>query len=231
MRCITFLLFILPTVVASAQAFDPESRKLETDEIADLLTPEVKEQFGIRFEVFRVYRFDDESGEYFLVLTEKTPMNVSEEIMNDSIQAFMIRKVHGKLELKWKARDFIGDNAVSEEFSIWFWTRFFEFEDYDADGFVDPILIYGTNGLNGTSDGRIKILVYYMDKKFGVRHQNGTLDFERRTTVDKGFYDLPEEIQSRVRQIMIQITEKDFGIFPRGWKEAMDAQKTAFDEN
>ncbi len=70
--------------------------------------------------------------------------------------------------------------------------------------------------MNGTSDGRIKILVYHKGKKRAIRHQNGMIDFDRNTKVDRLFYELPTEIQNRVKEIMINIMKNDQGIFPYG---------------
>ena len=78
--------------------------------------------------------------------------------------------------------------------------------DYNGDGLVDPILEYGTFGINGTSD-------------------------ERNTQVDELYYQLPTGIQNRVQKIMESITDNDHGIFPYGWQTAMKNQKLRFDEN
>ena len=103
--------------------------------------------------------------------------------------------------------------------------------DFDKDGLIDPIIIYGTSGNNGTEDGRIKILIYYKGKKHAIRHQNGSLDFERNTQVDADFYNLPISIQKHVRKVMKKMTDNNHAIFPYGWEENMDAKKTYFDEN
>ena len=81
--------------------------------------------------------------------------------------------------------------------SIWFWTKYCLFEDINKDRLIDPIFVYGTSGDNYTGDGRLKILIYYKDKKIAIRHLNGTIDFERKTKVDQSFYDLPVAIQER----------------------------------
>lgn len=51
-------------------------------------------------------------------------------------------------------------NKDEMEASIWFWTNYSGFADLDKDGLIDPILIYGTSGMNNTDDGRVKILTY-----------------------------------------------------------------------
>ena len=85
--------------------------------------------------------------------------------------------------------------------------------------------------MNEFDDGRIKILVYHHGKKRAIRHQNGVSDFERNTQVDEKYYELPVEIQHRVKNIMENITDNDHGIFPYGWQKAMANKKLEFDEN
>lgn len=134
----------------------------------------------------------------------------------DSIKAYCFQKKNKQYKLKWNLTDFIfpkGDE-VSQEYLISFWTKYFKLNDYDNDGFVGPIIVYGTFGINGTGDGRIKIWVYHNGKKRAIRQQNGTLDFEINTQVDKSFYQLPQKIQDRFQVIMKSITKDDQGIFP-----------------
>ncbi|TMU50690.1 hypothetical protein FGG15_17980 [Flagellimonas algicola] len=122
----------------------------------------------------------------------------------DSIKAFCYSFKDGSYRTQWSLKDFIlpGGNEVSEEYSISFWTKYFELKDYNGDGVVDPIMVYGTFGVNGTNDGRIKLLVYHNGIKRAIRHQNGTLDNERNTQVDEMYYLLPTGIQNRVHKIM-----------------------------
>ena len=91
-------------------------------------------------------------------------------------------------------------------------------------------MVYGTSGDNGLDDGRLKILVYFKNKKFAVRHQNGVLDFERNTRIDSAFYLLPGEIINSVTSIMKNIIDNDQAIFPNGWEKAMDGKKTYIEE-
>ena len=74
-------------------------------------------------------------------------------------------------------------------------------------------------------------MIYYKNNKYGIRHQNGTLDFQRNTQVDADFYKLPIQIQKHVKEVMEKMTENRHAILPYGYKENMDAKKTYFDEN
>ena len=104
-------------------------------------------------------------------------------------------------------------------------------EDLDDDGIVDPIIVYGTNGMYGIEDGRLKILIYLNGTKHGIRHKNSGMDFGRNTTVDKSFYALNERIQLFAKSIMSAIEDNGNAIFPAGWEDNMKKQQLYFDEN
>lgn len=139
----------------------------------------------------------------------------------------------GEFVLEWSVLDFIlaQGNPNSEEFSIWFWTKYFQLADLDKDGYIEPILIYGTSGFNETGDGRIKILVYYRGAKRAIRHQNGMLDHTRNTQVDSMFYELPMIVQEQVKKLMVTLKKDGNAIFPAGWEAAMRNKEQYFDEN
>ena len=84
--------------------------------------------------------------------------------------------------------------------------------------------------MNGTADGRIKFVVNYKGQKITIRHQNGVLDFERETQVDKAFYGLPTALQMAVKQKMELMVKNGQAIFPAGWQAAMKAGKTSIHE-
>tara|TARA_B110000027_G_C16109005_1_gene296745 strand:- start:20 stop:787 length:768 start_codon:yes stop_codon:yes gene_type:complete len=236
-RKMKITLAIFTTLFLSSIVFGQDSkvssRQLKQQEIDSIFTDSLKTKLQIEYSIYRIYQYRDKSGEHFIVMTENEFECDEKEKCFDTIKAFCYSYKDGIYNLEWNLKDFIlqKGNEVSEEYSISFWTKYFELNDYNGDGLVDPILVYGTFGMNGTSDGRIKILVYHKGKKRAIRHQNGTLDFERNTRVDEMYYQLPTEIQNRVQEIMETITENDHGIFPYGWKTAMKNQKLKFDEN
>jgi hypothetical protein len=77
---------------------------------------------------------------------------------------------------------------------------------------------------------RLKVHHYYKGQKIAIRHQNGVLDFERETQVDKGFYNLPLSLQASIKHKMELMTENDQAIFLAGWQLAMKNKKTTFNE-
>jgi hypothetical protein len=177
--------------------------------------------------------FNDKVGKHYLVLTEHKIECKERKECYDKLEAFCFLFENDEFNLEWSLKDFIlsEGNEVSEEYSISFWTKYFELDDYDKDGLIDPIMVYGTVGMNGNMDGRIKILIYQNGQKCGVRHQNGVLDHDRNTKVDADYYDLPIVIQDRVKEIMENITENNHGIFSYGWEKAMENKELKFDEN
>ncbi|WP_298505014.1 M949_RS01915 family surface polysaccharide biosynthesis protein [uncultured Maribacter sp.] len=213
------------------------SVQLSKNEIDTIFSLEVKKKHNITFRVYRAYRYEDVNGQHLLLMTENAAkkentafIKENKHVYNDSIKAYFFDLKDEQLELKRTLTDFIGTNEVSEEFSIAYWTKFFALKDYDGNGTIDPILIYGSYGNNGTDDGRIKIMVFQGTRKSGIRHQNGTLDSERNTKVDASFYELPMGIQKQVMQQMQAITANGSGIFPDGWQKDMKAKKLVMNE-
>jgi hypothetical protein len=231
----TILIFLLITLVnfGYGQNSEISSSQLTEQEIDSIFTDNLKTSLEIDFSIYRIYKYDDKGGTHFLIMTENEIECNNGQKCYDSIKAFCFSFKDDRFIQEWKLTDFIlpKGSEVSEEYSINFWTKYFELSDFDNDGFIDPIIVYGTYGMNGTSDGRIKILVYHNGKKRAIRHQNGILDFERNTQVDELYYELPIGIKKRVSQIMVNIIENEHGIFPYGWQTAMENKKLNFDEN
>lgn len=233
-RSILTLLLFCATTLVFGQTKGVSSEILSQQETAKLFTDSLNKQLGITYPICRVYKCIDKSGQFFIVLTESNDtITADKDTLHYRIKAFNFRQDKSGLIKKWEMNDFITKQATTEyiENSIWFWTKYSEFADIDNDSLIDPILIYGTSGMNYTSDGRIKILIYYKGQKFAIRHQNGTLDFERNTHVDKAFYSLPLGLQDHIKLIMKKMTDDDNAIFPYGWQTAMKAHKLYFDEN
>ena len=233
---LTLLLFFAATLVFG-QTKVVSSEILSQQATAKLFTDSLNKQLGITYPIRRVYKCIDKSGHFFIVLTESNDTTTADkDTLNYNIKAFNFRQDKNGLLKKWEINDFITHQANyldvkdAMETSIWFWTKYSEFADIDNDSLIDPIIVYGTGGMNYTGDGRIKILIYYKGQKVAIRHQNGTLDFERNTQVDESFYSLPTKLQEHVKQIMVTMTDNQHAIFPAGWQDAMKKHKLKFDE-
>ena len=56
---------------------------------------------------------------------------------------------------------------------------------------------------------------------FKIFHQNGVLDFQRVMKIDKGFYNLPEKIQNKAKEILQNVENEGIAIFPADWQTKM----------
>ena len=206
-------------------------------EFKKLFPAEVLQQIGVEFPIFRVYPFEDKDGKQYLILTEKVIKgNIQDEKSSKkSIKAFNVSFEEDKtVKIRWTITDYINEN----ESSIWFWTRYLRLKDLDNDGFVDPIVVYGTKSIYGEhfEEGRVKIITYHLGKKIVIRHQNSEMDDARHTQVDKSFYALPLSIKKKVYDIIDLLEDNGHSLFNSELKDqiknSLKIQKntTSFDK-
>lgn len=206
-------------------------------EIKKLFPAEVLQQIGVEFPIFRVYPFEDKDGKQYLILTEKvTKGNIQDEnSLKRSIKAFNVSFEEDKtVKVRWTITDYIDET----EKSIGFWTQYLNLKDLDNDGFVDPIVVYGTKSIYGDhfEEGRVKILIYHLGKKIVIRHQNSEMDDARHTQVDKSFYALPLSIKKKIYDIIDLLEDNGHSLFNSELKDqiknSLKIQKntTSFDK-
>lgn len=94
------------------------------------------------------------------------------------------------------------------ESTIWFWTSDISFKDYDGDGLIEPVIVYGTWGINGYDDGRVKIIIFYKGKKVAIRHQSSVLDGGRSTEYDAAYESLPKKLKEDLEVKMAAIAKR-----------------------
>ena len=223
------LLFLLIYNFSFGQKSNVTSKQLSKQEIDSIFTENIRKQLKIDNSIYRIYQYNDKIGKHFVIMTQNKIDCQQRKECFDSIKVFCYLFKNKTYNIEWKLNDFIVPNSY--EYSISHWTKYFSLNDYDKDGITDPIIIYGTFGMNDTGDGRIKIVIYYKGNKRAIRHQNGILDDERHTQVDKEFYELPIEIQTNVKTLMKNINKNGHGIFPYGWEKAMKSKELKIDEN
>ncbi len=227
------LLVIFLSIQAFGQNSSCSQAVLSQKETARIFTDSLKKQFNILYPISRVYKCTDKSGQFLIVLTESNDMITAKDTMHQHIQAINLSYNKNELIKKWEMNDAKNKETKDKEaeISIWFWTSYCVLQDIDKDSLIDPILVYGTKGANEYDDGRIKIIICYKGQKIALRHQNGVLDFERNTRVDKGFYSLPIKIQIKVRELMKKMTSQNRAVFPSGWERAMAKKELKISEN
>lgn len=202
-------------------------------EVKQIFTATVKQKFGITFNIYRVYRYTEKTGTFLVAFTENIAnITAKKDTLIDKIKGYCFKESNNLLEKQWEINDFIAKQANDSnvETTIQFWTQYLDFQDIDKDTIVEPILVYGTKGINDYEDGRVKILVFYKGKKVAIRHQNGVLDDERNTQIDIDFYDLPQSLQSHVKEIMNKIAINKHAIFPNNLEAEMKKRKTKIAE-
>lgn len=227
MKPIYFYLFLvlISANIFCKQAPAPSEPVLDQIAINKVFTNDLKSKLGINYPLRKGYYNKDKSGEFYILITESYDGYVDEDSLHKNLKILKIAKNDNDFVKTGEINDHI---TGEEETSIWVWSRYCAFIDVDQDGFIDPILIYGSSGGNGISDGRLKIITWYKDRKIVIRHQNSTLDDDRHTQVDKAFYNLPLSLQKKVRSMMEGLEEKTEVIFPSDWKKAMDRKKLTF---
>ncbi|HTI92848.1 MAG TPA: hypothetical protein VL727_19760 [Puia sp.] len=217
-----FLMFIFRPCILQAQQNQPSSEILSQSQVSATINDAVRKQFDINFTIIRVYKYADRQGRYYCVLTEKFDSLAKDkegkyDTLHYAIRAIDLREDSGKLRKVWE----INDHAIRDpkiegiEQSIWFWTKYIEFTDYDGDGLIEPIIVYGSNSESDPAGGRIKFIIYYKGRKVAIRHQDSDLDEGRGTQIDKEFYTLPSKLKERVKIKMLAMNKAGQAIFEK----------------
>lgn len=230
MKKLTLLLLLSFLLFQVNAQTDTTSYKILSKAATDaFFTPGLKKKNLMNFPIFRAYTYTDRNGTYYVALTESADTtNAEKDTVNHAIKAVNFKSDQSLTLKKWEINDFILPDVKNEkqESSIWFWTKYCSFNDLDHDGSADPVIVYGTFGNNGYSDGRVKIIIFYKGQKIAIRHQNSILDPGRKTQVDLTFYSLPKQVQDKVKKIMLTMSEKKHALFPSGYEEKMEKKVT-----
>ena len=198
---------------------------LSEEDVERIFDNNKKHELGIDYDIWKVYDYSDATGDYYLVLTEHR-RNLDEpeasDEYNNKIKAFNYKRNGTQLTKTFETYDFTSDN-YSEHIN--FYTRYILVEDIDADGIVEPIIVYGIHGFNGFDDSNVKILIYHKGVKIGVRITNSLFDDGRFIQVDSTFYSLPEAIKNRVIVLMDEMENNNHCLYPHVWKQDISKKK------
>lgn len=232
MKIIITLIYLFFVKTTFTQTIPANSKLVDSISVATIFTDSVKATLGISIPIYKVFEYVEKTNLHYLVLMENEYSKVDEKPLYNKIKLVDVISNNGVLKFHWAISDTLRKENKMDypELSVWIWTKYLQLTDIDGDEIVEPIVVYGTKGENGISDGRIKIIILYKSKKHAIRHQNSDQDAGRFTQVDKAFYTLPKKIQTTITQIMTQIANDGNGIFPYGWQNNMKLKKLKFDE-
>lgn len=198
MKNYLFLLFFYSALIFSQKT---ESRKLNKQEIAQ---KQIENPSG--FPIYKAYELKDKNGISNIVLCENQKVISKEDTLNTKIQANFITIENGQSRIKWTINDLLED-YIPKETTIWFWTKYCSFKDLDGDGYIDPVIVYGTR-TEYDEVRRVKIITVYKDKKYVIRAVECDLDDCRSFKKDSNWNSLPQKIKTYTDQLVIKLRKE-----------------------
>jgi len=202
-------LFLLFSFLSLQAQPDSSGATLLTDKQVQTLFPhETLKEIGVTFPIRKVYAFQDKLGKQYLIISE----NNSNPDKATSIKAFnVLLKEKTPPQVLWTITDAIDDT----EKAMWFYTRYISLTDLNNDGYIDPIVLYGSESQYGEpyEENRLKFILYYLGKKTAIRHQNSSLDDGRYTQIDRSYYKLPLALKKKIRSIVATLEEREHALF------------------
>ena len=158
------------------------------------------------FPIYKAYEYQDKSGTYELVLCENHKNISKKDTLNTKIQAICGMNDHGGFLEKWRINDLLED-YVPKETNIWFWTKYCSTKDLDGDGYVEPVIVYGTR-TEYDEIRRVKIITIYKNKKYAIRAVECDLDICRSFKKDANWNALPQKIKTYVDNLVAKIRKE-----------------------
>ncbi|TDX11506.1 M949_RS01915 family surface polysaccharide biosynthesis protein [Flavobacterium sp. S87F.05.LMB.W.Kidney.N] len=178
-----------------------DSRRLTKQEISERELDNVND-----FPIYKAFEYQDKGGVYELVLGENHKTISKKDTLNTKIQAVCVMNDHGGFLEKWKINDLL-ENTIPKEINIWFWTKYCSTKDIDGDGYIEPIIVYGTRNEDGYIR-RVKIITIYKNKKYVIRAVECDLDDCRSFKKDQNWNTLPQKIKTYVDQLVVKLRKE-----------------------
>lgn len=178
---------------------------------ARIVSPkELSAEFGdsLRYEgmpIFRGYEYRDKAGVYTLLFCEDNKEIDGTDTVNTKIKAVCLLNDNGGFLEKWRINDALV-NEPDDEISIWFWTKFSTFTDVDGDGYIEPVIVYGSSVSAGIQ--RLKIITVYKGKKYAIRAVECDFDDCRQLRFDLHYKTLPASIKQHNERIMERLRKE-----------------------
>ncbi|OXB10826.1 hypothetical protein B0A81_02360 [Flavobacterium plurextorum] len=199
MKKIFFIFFVLNSLFSFAQKV--ESSRLSKEQIIQKELNQLSD-----FPIYRAFEYKDKGGVYGLVLTENQQAVSKKDTLNTKIKAICVLNDHGGFLEKWRINDLLEDYDPKET-NIWFWTKYCSTKDLDGDGYIDPVIVYGTR-TEYDEIRRVKIITVYNNKKYVIRAVECDLDDCRSFKKDTNWNLLPQKIKTYIDQLIVKIRKE-----------------------
>jgi hypothetical protein len=194
-KIVMFLILINSTLGFSQKT---ESYKLTKEEIVQRDLNEITD-----FPIYKAYEYSDKGGVYELLLCENQKSISKKDTLNTKIQAICTINDHGGFLEKWRINDLL-EITEPMETTIWFWTKYCSNKDLDGDGYIEPVIVYGTRNENDEIS-RVKIITVYKNKKYVIRAVECVFDDCRSFKKDANWNLLPQKIKTYVDTLVEKI--------------------------
>ncbi|MEG0849035.1 MAG: hypothetical protein RSF34_04330 [Flavobacterium sp.] len=199
MKKIFFIFFVLNSLFSFSQKV--ESNRLSKEQIIQKELNQLSD-----FPIYRAFEYKDKGGVYGLVLTENQQAVSKKDTLNTKIKAICVLNDHGGFLEKWRINDLLEDYDPKET-NIWFWTKYCSTKDLDGDGYIDPVIVYGTR-TEYDEIRRVKIITVYNNKKYVIRAVECDLDDCRSFKKDTNWNLLPQKIKTYIDQLIVKIRKE-----------------------
>ncbi|MFH6997113.1 M949_RS01915 family surface polysaccharide biosynthesis protein [Flavobacterium sp. FlaQc-57] len=196
-----YILFLVLSYSIFGFSQKVESYKLTKEEIVQRELDVVSD-----FPIYKAFEYSDKSGVYELLLCENKKTIFKKDTLNTKIQAICVMNDHGGFLEKWRINDLLED-YIPKETTIWFWTKYCSTKDLDGDGYIDPILVYGTR-TEYDEIRRVKIITFYKNQKYVIRAVECDLDDCRSFKKDKNWNLLPKKTQIYIDQLVVKMRKE-----------------------
>jgi hypothetical protein len=198
MKNYIFILILFSSTFNYAQKI--ESYRLTKEQIIERELDSVSD-----FPIYKAFEYSDKGGVYELLLCENQKTISKKDTLNTKIQAICTMNDHGGFLEKWRINDLI-EITEPKETNIWFWTKYCSTKDLDGDGYIEPIIVYGTRNENDEIK-RLKIITIYKNKKYVIRAVECDLDYCRSFKKDANWNLLPQKIKIFVDKLVEKIRQ------------------------
>ena len=199
MKNYIFILLLFSQANTFAQKI--ESYRLTKEQITE------RELDGVSdFPIYKAFEYNDKGGVYELLLCENQKTIGKKDTLNTKIQAICTMTDHGGFREKWRINDLL-EITEPKETNIWFWTKYCSMKDFDGDGYIEPVIVYGTRNENDEIS-RVKIITLYKNKKYVIRAVECDLDYCRSFKKDANWNLLPQKIKISIDKLVEKIRKE-----------------------